>query len=122
MHDASSTNDLNLELKNVCIFGSTWISNELGAGNPQSAHLTLSALMSITLSEMVIVSLSLFGGRNVFGFIFSNKVDVVEHVSSMAPLVCISVILDSLYGILSGWSPHHHIISLLPEKVGKSIY
>ena len=37
-----------------------------------------------------------------FGYIYSNEKEVVDYVTVMAPLVCVSVILDSIQGVLIG--------------------
>ncbi|XP_075522319.1 LOW QUALITY PROTEIN: protein DETOXIFICATION 14-like [Primulina tabacum] len=81
---------------------STRISNELGAGNPQGARVSVIALMILAVTEAIIVSASLFASRNVFGYVFSNEKEVVGYVTNMAPLVCLSVIIDSMQGTLSG--------------------
>ncbi|KAI9169320.1 hypothetical protein LWI28_010668 [Acer negundo] len=81
---------------------STRVSNELGAGNPQAASLAVKAVMFFAVSESIIVSASLFASRHVFGYVFSNEKEVVDYVTTMAPLVCLSVILDSLQCVLSG--------------------
>ncbi|KAK7343448.1 hypothetical protein VNO77_12198 [Canavalia gladiata] len=81
---------------------STRVSNELGAGNPLAARGAVLAAMSFAVMEAAIVSGTLFACRNVFGYVFSNEKGVVDYVTVMAPLVCISVILDSLQGVLAG--------------------
>ncbi|KAL2546115.1 MATE efflux family protein [Forsythia ovata] len=81
---------------------STRISNELGAGNPQGARVSVISLMLIAAVEAITVSTILFISRNVFGYIFSNEKEVVDYVTNMAPLVCLSVILDCIQGTLSG--------------------
>ncbi|KAK2635312.1 hypothetical protein Ddye_030104 [Dipteronia dyeriana] len=81
---------------------STRVSNELGAGNPQAASLAVKAVMFFAVSESIIVSTALFASRHVFGYVFSNEKEVVDYVTTMAPLVCLSVILDSLQCVLSG--------------------
>lgn len=60
------------------------------------------AAMSVALLESLIVSASLFLGRNVFGYVFSSDKETVDYVAKMAPLVSISLILDGLQGVLSG--------------------
>jgi len=55
--------------------------------------------------EATIVSGTLFFCRRVFGYIFSNEKEVVDYVTAMAPLVCISVLLDSIQGVLTGKIP-----------------
>ncbi|XP_065881759.1 protein DETOXIFICATION 12-like isoform X3 [Euphorbia lathyris] len=81
---------------------STRVSNELGAGNPQAARLAVYAVLFLAIVEASIVASVLFGTRRVFGYVFSNEKAVVDYVTVMAPLICVSSILDSLQGVLSG--------------------
>ncbi|XP_061351404.1 protein DETOXIFICATION 12-like [Gastrolobium bilobum] len=81
---------------------STRVSNELGAGNPHGARVAVLAAMCLAVIETSIVSGTLFACRNVYGYIFSNDKEVVDYVTVMAPLVCLSVILDSIQGVLAG--------------------
>lgn len=81
---------------------STRVSNELGAGNPQAARCAVRVAMLITVSGVAVISTILFITRRSFGYIFSNEEEVVHYVESMAPLLCLSVILDNLQGVLSG--------------------
>ncbi|XP_021896178.1 protein DETOXIFICATION 12-like isoform X1 [Carica papaya] len=83
---------------------STRISNELGAGNAPAARVSVYTAMILTMIETLLVSGSLFASRRVFGYTFSNEKEVVDYVTNMAPLVCLSVILDSIQGVLSGVS------------------
>ena len=81
---------------------STRISNELGAGNYRAAHIVVYAATSFAVMESVVVSLCLLLGRNVFGYVFSSDKATVDYVAKLAPLVSITIILDSLQGVLSG--------------------
>lgn len=81
---------------------STRVSNQLGAGNPQGARVSAISVMLIAATETILVSAAVFASRNVFGYIFSNEKEVVDYVANMAPLLCLSVITDSLQGTLSG--------------------
>lgn len=81
---------------------STRVANELGAGNPRAARLAVYAAMFLAVSETIIVTSALFASRRVFGYLFSNEKEVIDYVTTMAPLVCLSVIMDSLQGVLSG--------------------
>ncbi|XP_045813490.1 protein DETOXIFICATION 12-like isoform X3 [Trifolium pratense] len=81
---------------------STRVSNELGAGNPFEARIAVLAAMSLSLIETSIVSSTLIACRHVYGYIFSNDKEVVDYVTVMAPLVSLSVIFDSVQGVLSG--------------------
>ncbi|KAJ8747764.1 hypothetical protein K2173_010031 [Erythroxylum novogranatense] len=81
---------------------STRVSNELGAGNPQGARIAVYTVMSLTIIESLVLSSALFATRSVFGYTFSNEKEVVNYVTRMAPLVCVSVFLDGLLGAFSG--------------------
>ena len=81
---------------------STRVSNALGAGSPQSARVSVSAAMTLAVSEAILVSSIIFASRQVLGYVFSNEQDVVDYVTDMVPLLSISVIVDTLHGTLSG--------------------
>ncbi|ONK67856.1 uncharacterized protein A4U43_C05F4520 [Asparagus officinalis] len=81
---------------------STRVSNELGAGNPEGAQLAVQIVMFIAVTEAIVVSSTLFALRKVVGYAYSNEKEVIDYVMEMLPLVCISVIMDSLQGVLSG--------------------
>ncbi|XP_020237997.1 protein DETOXIFICATION 12 isoform X1 [Cajanus cajan] len=86
----------------IAAAASTRISNELGGGNPHAARVAVLAAMSFAVMDTAIVSGTVFACRHVFGYVFSNEKQVVDYVTVMAPLVCISVILDSIQGVLAG--------------------
>ncbi|CAN1234431.1 Protein DETOXIFICATION 14 [Linum perenne] len=81
---------------------STRVSNELGRGNPEGARISMCSAMFVITAEALIVSTSLFACRRVFGYSFSNETEVIEYVTRMAPLICLSVIIDSVQGVLCG--------------------
>ncbi|XP_050374837.1 protein DETOXIFICATION 8-like [Argentina anserina] len=81
---------------------STRVSNELGAGNPQAARVAVQAAIFLSVTEALIVSTTLFCCRSILGRAFSNEKQVVDYVAVMAPLICLSVFMDSLQGVLSG--------------------
>ncbi|KAJ4973463.1 hypothetical protein NE237_006637 [Protea cynaroides] len=81
---------------------STRVSNELGAGNPQAARVAVSAVMLIAVTEALIVSLTLFAFRYILGYAYSNEKEVINYVTEMVPLISLSVIMDSMQGVLSG--------------------
>ncbi|XP_039122679.1 protein DETOXIFICATION 14-like [Dioscorea cayenensis subsp. rotundata] len=81
---------------------STRISNELGAGNPQKARFVAYVVLCLALVEVTIVSGILFAARHIWACVFSNIKEVVDHVSRLAPFICLAVIMDCLQGIISG--------------------
>lgn len=82
---------------------STRVSNELGAWNPKGAQLVVRVAMFLAISEAVLVSGTLFAMRRILGYAYSNEEEVMNYVTDMVPLVCFSVVFDSLQGVLSGY-------------------
>ena len=82
---------------------STRISNELGAGRPEGARLSVRALALLAGVSALVISSCVFASRGVFGYIFSNEKEVVDYVAYMAPLLCLSIITDNAQGCLSGY-------------------
>ncbi len=81
---------------------STRVSNELGAGNPQGARVAIFAVLFLAVTDASIVGTTLIARRHIFGYTFSNEKEVVNYVASMAPLISLSVVLDSILGVFSG--------------------
>ncbi|KAK8507827.1 hypothetical protein V6N13_140569 [Hibiscus sabdariffa] len=81
---------------------STRVSNELGAGNPHSARVAVNVVMILGISEAMIVSITLFSCRYVFGYLYSNEPEVIDYVGQMIPLISLSVIVDSLLAVITG--------------------
>ncbi|KAG5528010.1 hypothetical protein RHGRI_028816 [Rhododendron griersonianum] len=81
---------------------STRVSNELGAGNPDAAQLAVWAVITLDAVEVTIASATLFCCRHILGRAISNDMKVVNYVTDMAPLLCISIIMDSFQAVLSG--------------------
>ncbi|KAM0875994.1 hypothetical protein ACQ4PT_036460 [Festuca glaucescens] len=93
--------------------GSTRVANELGAGNPEGARSAVRVVMSIAVTEAVIVSGTLLLSRRLLGHAYSSDDQVVSAVAAMVPLVCITVVTDGIQGVLSGRSPEIKLFSML---------
>ena len=81
---------------------STRVSNELGAGNPQAAQVAVSAAMFLAVTQAIAISATLFCCRHILGYAYSYERQVVDYVTIMTPLLCLSVFMDSLQAVLSG--------------------
>lgn len=81
---------------------STRISNELGSGNPKAATRVVLTVMVIATIEAITLSIILFCYRSIVGYAFSNENEVVDYAKEMMPLICVSIIMDSLQAVLSG--------------------
>ncbi|KAJ4897544.1 MATE efflux family protein 5 [Raphanus sativus] len=81
---------------------STRVSNNLGAGNHQVARLSVLSGLCLWLVESILFTTLLFTCKNIVGYMFSNSKEVVDYVADLAPLPCLSFILDGFTAILNG--------------------
>ncbi|KAF7130832.1 hypothetical protein RHSIM_Rhsim10G0074400 [Rhododendron simsii] len=80
---------------------STRVSNELGAGNPRAAQLSVCTVMVLAVAEAIMVSATLFCCCSILGYGYSGEKEVVDYVREMTRLLCLSIIMDSLTALLS---------------------
>ncbi|KAK8627821.1 hypothetical protein V6N13_135421 [Hibiscus sabdariffa] len=81
---------------------STRVSNELGAGNPEAACLAVNVVVVVAVTVGLLVGTMLILIRNIWGYAYSNEVEVAEYVADMMPFVAASNFLDSLQCVLPG--------------------
>ena len=60
------------------------------------------AAMFLAVTETIIVSITLFLCRHVVGRAYSNEREVVNYIGVMVPLICLSIVTDSLQAVISG--------------------
>lgn len=96
---------------------STRVSNELGAGNHEAVRVAVSVSMFLAVTEALIISATLFGCRHMLGYAYSNDSVVVDYVAGITPLLCISVFMDALQAVLTGYSysPFHYFACCLKK-------
>ncbi|KAI5411841.1 protein DETOXIFICATION 18 [Lathyrus oleraceus] len=81
---------------------STRVSNELGAGQPERAkHAMIVSLKLSLLLGFGFVLLLVFG-HDIWIQLFSNSPIIKEEFASITPFLAISILLDSVQGVLSG--------------------
>ncbi|GMY31851.1 protein DETOXIFICATION 18-like [Fagus crenata] len=81
---------------------STRVSNELGAGNPNRAKSAMAVTLKLSVLLALIVVLALGFGHNIWAGFFSDSHEIIQEFASMTPLLTISIIADSVQGVLSG--------------------
>lgn len=89
------------------------MSNELGAGNPQGARLAVCVVLVMAVTEGILVGAVLILIRNIWGYAYSNEVQVVRYLAAMMPILAISNFMDGLQSVLSGFL----LICLIHMKV-----
>ncbi|CAL5445236.1 unnamed protein product [Camellia sinensis] len=80
----------------------TRVSNELGAGRPYAARLAVCVVLVMAVTEAVIVGAVMISIRNIWGYAYSDVVEVARYVAAMMPILAASNFLDALQGVLSG--------------------
>lgn len=78
------------------------VSNELGAGNPQAARLSILISGIMCLVEGLVVAIITICVRDVWGYLYSNEEEVAKYVSIMMPILATSNFMDGLQCTLSG--------------------
>ncbi|OAY78277.1 Protein DETOXIFICATION 16 [Ananas comosus] len=78
------------------------VSNELGAGHPQAARLSVYVVVAIAITEGLIVALATILVRDIWGYLYSNEEEVVKYVSAMMPILAASDFMDGIQCTLSG--------------------
>ncbi|XP_078176665.1 protein DETOXIFICATION 16-like [Carex rostrata] len=81
---------------------STRVSNELGAGRPETAKLAMRVVLYLDVAGGLIVGSILILIRNVWGYAYSNEEEVVKYVAIMLPVIAIANMFDGIQSVLSG--------------------
>lgn len=81
---------------------STRVSNELGAGHPRTARLSVIVVLVVAIIIGILVGSVLLLIRNFWGYAFSNELEVLQYVATMTPILAASNFMDGLQCVLSG--------------------
>lgn len=81
---------------------STNVANELGAGNLVAAKASAFVAIMIAAVESSSVSFALFMSSNIWGYAYSNVPEVIHYAAEITPVLCISIVMDSLSASLTG--------------------
>ncbi|KAK9198099.1 hypothetical protein WN944_013282 [Citrus x changshan-huyou] len=81
---------------------STRVSNELGAGKPYAARLAVQIVIILALTEGVLLSSIAVAARGIWGYVYSNDIEVIRYMASIMPVLALSNFMDGIQGVLSG--------------------
>jgi len=84
------------------LFYSTRISNELGAGHPERAKHAMRVTLKLSVLLGFCFVLMLLFGHDIWIQFFSSSPIIKKEFASITPLLAISILLDSVQGVLSG--------------------
>ncbi|XP_024031114.1 protein DETOXIFICATION 24 [Morus notabilis] len=78
------------------------VSNELGRGNAKAAKFAMKVILSTSIAIGVFFwILCLIFGRKI-SYLFTNEEEVADAVSDLSVLLAFSILLNSIYPVLSG--------------------
>ncbi|OEL15852.1 Protein DETOXIFICATION 19 [Dichanthelium oligosanthes] len=83
---------------------STRVSNEVGAGNVDTAKNAVTTTLKLSVLLGVSFVLLLAFGHDLWASLFSGSAVIVSEFAAITPLMIISIVLDSAQGVLSGVS------------------
>ena len=77
------------------------VPNDLEAENSQRARLPVYVVISLTVTEAILVSGASFAMPRILGYAHSNEDEVISYFREMVPLVCVLRIIISVNMFLS---------------------
>ena len=100
---------------------STRVSNALGQGKPNAARTAITASLAVSTCTQIIVSLTIFLGRSVWGYVLSSDNVVVSRISAMLPFLALMVPCDGYNAIFSGKLTFLTPIALIGVEQARSL-
>ncbi|KAG2591998.1 protein DETOXIFICATION 19-like isoform X2 [Panicum virgatum] len=83
---------------------STRVSNEIGAGNVDKAKNAVTVTMKLSVLLGISFVLFLAFCHDLWASLYSGSAVIVSEFAAIAPLLIVSIVLDSAQGVLSGVS------------------
>ncbi|KAH9303385.1 hypothetical protein KI387_014968, partial [Taxus chinensis] len=81
---------------------STRVGNELGAKRPKAARFSVVVVVSTSIIISLILSIVILSLHNYLSHPFTRSTEVIRAVSSLTPLLAVSVFLNGAQPVLSG--------------------
>lgn len=81
---------------------STRVSNELGAGKPESAMLAARVVLYLALFEGMFVGSFSLALKDTLGYLYSEDEEVIKYMAAIMPVLALSNFMDGIQGVLSG--------------------
>ena len=74
----------------------------MGAGRPQSARLAVQIVICLAVAEGVLLSLIAVAMRDIWGYLYTNEMEIVKYLATIMPILATSNFVDAIQGVLSG--------------------
>jgi MATE family multidrug resistance protein len=97
------------------------VSNEIGAGNVDKAKNAVSVTMKLSVLLAISFVLFLAFCHNLWASLYSGSAVIMSEFAAIAPLLIVSIVLDSAQGVLSGEidrAPGHRRLNEVARSLG----
>jgi MATE family multidrug resistance protein len=78
------------------------VSNELGAGHPMATSFSVKVVTTLSLMVASIIAVIVMCLRDYISYVFTRGDDVARAVSTMTPLLAVTIVLNGIQPVLSG--------------------
>ncbi|KAL6637319.1 hypothetical protein ACP70R_024891 [Stipagrostis hirtigluma subsp. patula] len=78
------------------------VSNELGAGHPRAASFSVKVVTTLSLAVASAIAVVVMCLRDYISYVFTRGEDVARAVSTMTPLLAVTIVLNGIQPVLSG--------------------
>ncbi|KAL6599519.1 hypothetical protein ACP70R_045656 [Stipagrostis hirtigluma subsp. patula] len=78
------------------------VSNELGAGHPRAASFSVKVVTTLSLAVASAIAVVVMCLRDYISYVFTKGEDVARAVSTMTPLLAVTIVLNAIQPVLSG--------------------
>ncbi|KAG8372257.1 hypothetical protein BUALT_Bualt12G0047600 [Buddleja alternifolia] len=79
------------------------VANELGRGDTRAVKFSIKVLINTSLILGIFFWILCLVFGNKVGYLFTNEEEVAKSVSDLSPLLALTILLGSIYPILSGY-------------------
>ncbi|KAJ0048205.1 hypothetical protein Pint_15540 [Pistacia integerrima] len=81
---------------------STRVSNELGAERPYTARIAVLIAIILAVMENLFLSSIAVAARDIWGYMYTNEVEVTRYLASIMLVLSISNFMDGMQAVFSG--------------------
>ncbi|CAI0468278.1 unnamed protein product [Linum tenue] len=78
------------------------VSNELGAGHPQSASFAVWTVTLLSLAIAMVFAVVVMASRHVISYAFTGGTTVATAVSELSPFLAVTILLNGIQPVLCG--------------------
>jgi MATE family multidrug resistance protein len=82
------------------------VSNELGAGHARAASFSVKVVTAVSVAVASAIAAAVMCLRDHISYVFTGGDDVARAVSTMTPLLAVTIVLDGIQPVLSGTRTH----------------